>query len=61
MRLAGCLITARAPKISGSALVASQDMVPPLLERLLAAYAALDEGGRLEVIRHAEQLAGTTP
>jgi len=59
-------ISRREPaKIRGTDLVPREDIaaeaVPPLLERLLAAYAALDEGGRLEVVRHAEQLAGTTP
>ncbi len=64
MRLAGCSITARAKK-PGSDLVPAQDTaaqaVPVLLDRLLAAFAQLDESARVEIIRHAEHLAGAAP
>lgn len=62
MRLAGCSITRRPPaKIPASDLVPREDIavqaMRALFERLLQAFAALDEGGRLEIVKHAEALA----
>jgi hypothetical protein len=58
IRLAGCSITGRsqAAKNPGSDLVPVEG--PSEVERLLYAFAKLDGGGRGEILRHVEQLAG---
>jgi hypothetical protein len=67
MRLCSLSITRREPaKIAGTDLVPREDIaaqaaMPAELERLLQAFAALDEGGRQEVVRFAETLAGAAP
>jgi hypothetical protein len=61
MRLAACSITPRVRSTAGTDLIPREDIeaLPPDVARLLKAYARLDTDGRLEVLRHAEQLAGT--
>jgi hypothetical protein len=49
-----------AAKNPGSDLVPHEDIetLPSQLDRLLQAYGRLDDAGRAEVVRHAEQLGG---
>jgi hypothetical protein len=59
-----CAVTIT-PRTQGNASACSTDLVPQdiealpsLLARLLAAFERLDDAGRAEVLRHAEQLGG---
>lgn len=57
LKLAGATIAARTTRSIGADLVSAKSL-PSQLDRLLQAFARLDDAGRDEVLHHAEQLAG---